>query len=631
MNETILLGESSDRKSIEIPLSTLKRHFVALGASGSGKTVLSKCIIEECTLLGIPSIIIDPQGDIASLIMPGREKSARREEYVKMAEVRIFTPASSKGIALSINPLELPPKELPQEEVIRALDLVSSSLVHLLGYDEDDEGKACQNFLYKIFQVLWRGRMEIKDFEDLAEMIEEPERLRIDSSHIISEKERIKLARKIRYLSIGIDQLLFNFGVPVDIDMFLRPVEDKKCPVNVIYLNTLSSEEHKQFFVAMIGKEIYSWMLQHPSDRVQLIFYLDEISPYLPPHPFKPPAKDILKLLFKQGRKYGLACLMNTQNPADVDYKAMAQANTWALGRMMAKQDLEKVKHILKALNSASLNNIMDKIPLLHAGEFILICPDVFDTVVNMKVRRLITQHRTLDEESLKEFISEQMYEHFEGRARERSQESIERFESPVIKDVRKDSAKLFVCKLNYPQNKATRIVEKSLGWTIPRRDEEIVGVDFRLLPLWELESEVTAWENIIPFIKSKLPFSKTRSERKKLYLNALNGKILFVKDMVYFSEIISEEPFVLEGLEEVKFEERSKEELPGKFIEPKISLKEAGMHIFKMFGITALNARLVLLPIWVYVIKDIEKGTVREIFLDGVFGKEVNEDPFKS
>ena len=33
-----------------------------------------------------------------------------------------------------------------------------------------------------------------------------------------------------------------------------------------------------------------------------------------------------------QDAKYGVSCVMCTQNPADVDYKAMAQANIWALG-----------------------------------------------------------------------------------------------------------------------------------------------------------------------------------------------------------------------------------------------------------------------------------------------------------
>jgi DNA helicase HerA-like ATPase len=121
--------------------------------------------------------------------------------------------------------------------------------------------------------------------------------------------------------------------------------------VNIIYLNTLNKEADKHFFIATLGRQLYEWMLRHPKNDPQLIFYVDEIAPYLPPHPYNPPPKDSLQLLMKQARKYGVSNLIATQNPADIDYKAMAQANTWVLGRMMTKQDISKVHHLLKSLN----------------------------------------------------------------------------------------------------------------------------------------------------------------------------------------------------------------------------------------------------------------------------------------
>ena len=45
-----------------------------LGSTGSGKTVAAKILIEEATLSGIPSVIIDPQGDLARLAMMGDRK-----------------------------------------------------------------------------------------------------------------------------------------------------------------------------------------------------------------------------------------------------------------------------------------------------------------------------------------------------------------------------------------------------------------------------------------------------------------------------------------------------------------------------------------------------------------------------
>ena len=313
----------------------------------------------------------------------------------------------------------------------------------LLGYKSDsDAARAASSYLYHILEVAWRSDESIEDFTRLGSVVSNPDLLGIDdSSTIIKKKEREKLAQKIRHLTMGLEKLLFSFGFPLDLNELLTPVEEGKIPVNVIYLNTLSSEEHKQFFVAVVGNELYNWMLSHPSKDVQALFYIDEVAPYLPPHPFNPPAKGVLKLLFKQGRKYGVSCMMCTQNPADVDYKAMAQANTWGLGRMMTPQDLKKVAGMLKSISSGEAEGILEKLPILKAGEFILICPDVYDKAQQMKVRWLVTQHETLEAEGLKEVIPQVILDHFDKKSKgmaaiSRRKESPPKVEAPVEKKV---------------------------------------------------------------------------------------------------------------------------------------------------------------------------------------------------
>jgi Helicase HerA, central domain len=45
----------------------LKTHAFVCGMTGSGKTVLTKAIIEEALMAGIPVVVIDLKGDLASL------------------------------------------------------------------------------------------------------------------------------------------------------------------------------------------------------------------------------------------------------------------------------------------------------------------------------------------------------------------------------------------------------------------------------------------------------------------------------------------------------------------------------------------------------------------------------------
>ncbi|MFA5888139.1 MAG: helicase HerA-like domain-containing protein, partial [Candidatus Nanoarchaeia archaeon] len=118
------------------PLRALEKHFVCLGSTGSGKTVLSKILIEEAALQGIPSIVIDPQGDLASLGIPAEEKSLeekpinreRAKEFKEKVNVVVFTPTSSKGIPLCANPLKPLSKYIDKEELISILNQTSTSM-----------------------------------------------------------------------------------------------------------------------------------------------------------------------------------------------------------------------------------------------------------------------------------------------------------------------------------------------------------------------------------------------------------------------------------------------------------------------------------------------------------------------
>ena len=47
--------------------------------------------------------------------------------------------------------------------------------------------------------------------------------------------------------------------------------------------------------------------------------------------------------LLKQARAFGLGCLLATQNPVDLDYKALSNIGTWFLGRLQTERDKLRV------------------------------------------------------------------------------------------------------------------------------------------------------------------------------------------------------------------------------------------------------------------------------------------------
>jgi ribosomal protein L40E len=66
---------------------------------------------------------------------------------------------------------------------------------------------------------------------------------------------------------------------------------------------------------------------------------MDEVYGYLPPHPANPPSKVPMMTLLKQARAYGVGVLLATQNPVDLDYKALSNAGTWFVGKLQTERD----------------------------------------------------------------------------------------------------------------------------------------------------------------------------------------------------------------------------------------------------------------------------------------------------
>ena len=69
---------------------------------------------------------------------------------------------------------------------------------------------------------------------------------------------------------------------------------------------------------------------------------MDEIFGYFPPVA-NPPSKRPLLTLLKQARAFGVGVVLATQNPVDLDYKGLANAGTWFIGRLQTERDKERV------------------------------------------------------------------------------------------------------------------------------------------------------------------------------------------------------------------------------------------------------------------------------------------------
>jgi len=689
---SFFLGRNiADGHPVELPVKAFHRHFMALGASGSGKTVLCKCVMEEAVRNSIPIVIIDPQGDIASLALKADKEEIDshgtplelQSDFSEKARVAIFTPASSKGISISVNPLKFPSKGTPREESILALDMTATSLASFLGYDLDsDAGKGAKAYLFTILEYLWQKGKAVKDLDHMADVVLRPPAKIADTlCNLVTRREPEEIARKLRFLTVGTPSLMFQMGVQIDFDMFMDR-SDGKVPVNIIYMNTLTSENDKTFLLATLLRELYCWMLKHPSEDVQMLFYVDEIAPYIPPYPRNPPPKDAYALLFKQARKYGIGLVAATQNVTDIDYKALAQVNTWCLGRMMTKQDVSRVQKIIQSIDPMRADMVLKKLPSLRTGEFLMLSPDFYDDVVNFQVRWLVTNHLTLDEKEIPSSVSPESRMFFERYSAGHEEITEKLMTSPFqstalderiwlyLNSVRKAiSLDSIAANLGVNVEEAKEVLDdlvktgkvervcakhdsENLYWLSkfgfdPSKNivGEVMMIPVRITQveaarransmlkggfLGKKEEIYNAELSYIPIWKvsatheTKKLFFK-RKENVTYYASAQTGDIVSLgRKTIVFHKLMTRDTERLKDLdddENIIFIPKLPNEVD-KLPKIKVGLAKIHQRIKLTFGVTPVSAEIVLLPVWTLKVRYKRKKVKRTISMDAATGR---------
>jgi hypothetical protein len=375
---------------------SLLRHSVVLGNSGCGKTIASKVIVEEALLKGIPVIAVDPQGDISSMGLESND-----EAWNSQVETAVWTPASSAGIPICLDPLiysEI--KNLSPEDQCKAISSMSKSLVELIAPKSTKKGDI-EAYLDLCLQWIVGNRLNIENMEGFANFLEELHPiLEPHVERVISPSLRKDVLKKFHILLTGSSKLLFNYGSTLSIEELITPSDNTKTRLSVLYLNTLQSQEEKAFFVNRLLYKIYNWMLKNPSDKPQLLFYMDEVAPYIPPVRVTV-CKRYFDLLLRQGRKYGVCALLSTQNPGDIDYKIISQVSTWFLGKMITSQDIKKVENAIRS-NTINTEKVIRALPQLKSGGFYCISPSL-DKPSLIQFRFTRTPHVTLCEKDIEE------------------------------------------------------------------------------------------------------------------------------------------------------------------------------------------------------------------------------------
>jgi hypothetical protein len=633
----VFLGKNKNNGDVKISLKALQRHFACFGSSGSGKTVASKVLIEELAIRGVPVIAIDPQGDIASLALSGNielinKKGVSTTTYKKFSEnveVVIWTPGSSKGVQISLNPLQFDfDKNLPDDERNRLLFSVSKNISSLIGYNlEADDGKSAEAVLSTIFEYCSINDIELTNFNDLINILNDlPTPISSTIKAIVTKPFLKELIKKISLMKFGTKKLIFQTGVPANMDALLgKDKSTDKTRISIIYLNTLHSSEEKEFFISGIAQLIYTWMLKNPlkiaQNQLQCALFIDEVAPYIPPVKV-PSCKESLELLFRQGRKYGVSCIIASQSPSDVDYKSLGQFSTLILGTLYTKQDLEKVKKRLKSIANNQTDYILDRLPALKKGQFLMISPDEVNSVIELKTRWLVTEHRVLSENELSNTISKETKE-FYVQNNEKENKKIKSKEKvlnrPFFRSNEKKEDQINVINNNIYARDLEKHIDKYLEGII-FKSERLENFSFTYFPLIKVNLSIIQERGIFTKTVKKIP--------ENLYLHYKTYAIFHYKNKEFkFDPIIDKNPQDIKDIDDYctsNYQDKSDIDFDFRSLGGlKIDQKKIKRDMERKYKVCVNFSEIILFPIWNITIKDKKKNTSRIITVDGIMGNK--------
>ncbi len=361
-NDTLNMGTLLRGPDCLLRQDALTTHAAVLGMTGSGKTGLLLGMVEEMVDNGIPVVVVDIKGDMINLALQNGPLAQ------KMA-VRCLTPGAMHGESVNVF------------DGLRDKDKITSSVTALLkmvGEDHDPIRSKSHSYLSEIMmQAHKRGkpptllrlvhRVQDPGFHHLGAM---------DLDYAFPKRSRTKLAGKLNNLLVAPSFQAWREGVGLCLDELLAPRVDGRVPVIIYSVAHIVNQDEQAFAIQLLLDEVLPWMRrQGGSTKLRAALVIDECVGLMPPHPKNPPTKTPLLLLLKQARAFGLGLILASQNPVDLDYKGMANCQTWLIGRLQMGKDKARIIENICSSSPASRVMMEHKIGALQPRQFILARP----------------------------------------------------------------------------------------------------------------------------------------------------------------------------------------------------------------------------------------------------------------
>lgn len=325
----ILDGQVIPEAKVQIPLSTMNRHGLIAGATGTGKTKSIQVIAEQLSKNGVPVLLMDIKGDASGLSEPGVEndKIKQRQELLKIEwqptklPVEFYSLTGKNGLQMRATVSEFGPVLL--SKVLELNDTQSSVIALVFKYCDDNQLPLLDLAdLKKVLQYLTNeGKDEIKE-----------------NYGAISPASTAIILRKVIELEAQDAEVLF--GEPsFEVQDLVRTDTQGKGVVSILRLDDLQTKPKlfSTFMLSLLAEVYEKFPEAGDLPKPKLAIFIDEA--HLVFDQASKTLLDQIETIMKLIRSKGIGVFWITQNPADIPAAVLSQLGL-------------KIQHALRAFTA---------------------------------------------------------------------------------------------------------------------------------------------------------------------------------------------------------------------------------------------------------------------------------------
>jgi hypothetical protein len=325
----VLAGEVVKEVQVKAPLSTINRHGLIAGATGTGKTKTLQRFAENLSAKGCPVLLMDIKGDVSGISQMGTENPKIADRHTKLGigwsakiyPVEFLTISEEKGARMRATVSEFGPVLFSK---ILELNDTQSGIVAIVFKYCDDNGLPL---------------LDLADFKKTIQYLSNEGKASIEKEYgAVAETSVSTIMRKVVELETQDGHMLFGER-SFEVEDLTRKDSNGNGYINILRLTDMQTKPKlfSSFMLCLLAEIYEKFPEEGDVEKPKLTIFIDEA--HLMFNEASKALLDQIETIIKLIRSKGVGIYFITQNPIDIPASILGQLGL-------------KIQHALRAFTA---------------------------------------------------------------------------------------------------------------------------------------------------------------------------------------------------------------------------------------------------------------------------------------